>query len=89
MDLGTLPGGIDFSSATDINDVEQVVGQTFTASGRQTAFLWTRQDGMIDLGMVPGHVFSTAAAINRRGVVVGESRGTVCCPSRSAVVWRP
>ncbi len=89
MDLGILPGGIDFSRAAALNDQEQVVGLAITASGRQTAFLWTRQDGMIDLGTLPGHVLSEASAINTRGVVVGVSRGAVCCPSRSAVVWRP
>lgn len=37
------------------------------------AFLWTRQDGIQDLGALPGDVYSEAHGINERCQVVGIS----------------
>jgi len=37
------------------------------------AFLWTRRDGIQDLGTLPGDVTSEAHGINERGQVVGVS----------------
>lgn len=37
------------------------------------AFLWTRKDGIRDLGTLDGDVFSQAFGINARGQVVGVS----------------
>jgi probable HAF family extracellular repeat protein len=70
LDLGTLGGGDDGSTATGINNRGEVVGQ---ASGR--AFLWTPGTGMEDLGSLDGNPGSTsdAAAINDRGQIVGTS----------------
>ena len=68
-DLGTLGGGN--SRAYGINDAGQVVGQSYTASGEERAFLW--QAGvMTDLGTLGGD-YSEACAINNAGQVVGQS----------------
>lgn len=61
-DLGEL-------SPTAINTSGQVVGNI---DGR--AFLWT-PSGRLDLGILPGGTFSSAAAINDLGVVVGTADG--------------
>src|SRR5262249_38278972 len=37
------------------------------------AFLWTRQDGIRDLGTLPGDVYSEALGINTRRQIVGVS----------------
>jgi probable HAF family extracellular repeat protein len=68
-DLGTLPGGTA-STALDINNRGQVVGQSDTASSFP-AVLW--EDGDItNLGTLGGND-SVAWGINDRGQVVGES----------------
>jgi probable HAF family extracellular repeat protein len=41
-DLGTLPGGEDYSTANAINSRGQVVGRSNTASGEYHALLWTK-----------------------------------------------
>jgi probable HAF family extracellular repeat protein len=66
-DLGTLGG--ETSSAVDVNDAGEIVGWSATADGRVRAFLY-REGAMSELP-VPGDG-SFAAAINRRGDVVGS-----------------
>jgi probable HAF family extracellular repeat protein len=85
VDLGTL-GGAD-SVATDINEPGQVVGWSRTASSpsRQRAFLWTRDDGMKDLGSLGAD--SSAAAINDAGKVVGSSLTTPTGAVTHAFLW--
>lgn len=70
-DLGTLGGGM--SSALGINNREQVVGVSGTASGQSHAFL--RQNGvMTDLGTLGG-TNSIAVAINERGRSLATAKG--------------
>ncbi len=67
-DLGTLPGGTR-SFGYGINDRDQVVGVSVTATGHEHVFLWSRQHGMRDLSSVPGG----SPDINNRGQVVGPA----------------
>jgi probable HAF family extracellular repeat protein len=76
--LGTL-GGI-YSQALDINDQEQVVGISTTASGIVRAFIW-QNNQMTDLGG-PEEGECYALAINDPGEVVGY------CNYAGAVIWR-
>jgi probable HAF family extracellular repeat protein len=79
-DLGTLPGG-NRAGATAINDNGQVVGSGTTANHQGHAFLWTKQKGMQDLGILPevetsaaaGIKMSAASDINNQGEIVGIS----------------
>jgi probable HAF family extracellular repeat protein len=100
-DLGTLGGtstsGLPSSEGTGINDVGQVVGEAYTASGAYHAFLWTKlgtsgppsNPQMQDLGTLPGDVTSIAYGINptsSHGVqVVGESDSA--SGQRHAFLW--
>ena len=47
VDLGILPGGGNFSSATGINELGQIVGIGATADGIQHAVRWTPRNGFV------------------------------------------
>ena len=66
-DLGTVVDGALSSYAFGINDINEIVG---TVNGR--AFL-ARGGVSQELGVLPGHAFSDARAINNKGQVVGNS----------------
>jgi probable HAF family extracellular repeat protein len=68
-DLGTIGGY--YSTASDLNQAGQVVGQAGTADGLGQAFLW-ENGTMIDLGTLGG-TYSYAEGINDLGQVVGTS----------------
>jgi len=72
--IGTLPGG-HFSGATDINNVNQVIGYSETAGSLyQHGFLW--QDGVIkdlnDYVSGSGWELWSADAINDGGSIIGR-----------------
>jgi probable HAF family extracellular repeat protein len=78
--LDSLPGGSN-STATGINNAGQIAG--FCDRGGQPtlawhACWWPNPNGVIpvDLGTLPGDTASNASAINRYGVVVGDSSNT-------------
>src|SRR5262249_9804762 len=45
-------------------------------AAQSRAFIWSRRDGMQDLGTLPGGSHSRALAINNRGDVVGNSESS-------------
>jgi probable HAF family extracellular repeat protein len=74
--IGVLPGG-GFSTAYGVNNREEVVGQSSTADS-QHAFLWTREEGMIDLNSrlrnaPPGFAVTIATQINEHGAILGST----------------
>jgi probable HAF family extracellular repeat protein len=73
IDLGDLPGGDNRSYAEGINDNGQVVGWSTIETYGGHAFLWDIDNGMQDLGCLPGGTNSYAEAINNNGQVVGWS----------------
>ncbi len=74
-DLGTLAG--DYTEAWGINDKGQVVGESHVPFGQGSgAFVWTKKDGMNDLGIrAPLHPADYASSvgydINNDSVVMG------------------
>ena len=75
--------GTDSSVALAINDDSAAVGFSNTASSVH-AFVWTRKDGVLDLGTLPGDSGSQALGINRQNEVVGYSSGP---GGVEAVMW--
>ncbi len=84
VDLGSLGGhgggycGLECwqesvgARALDINENGEVIGISTTAKGEVHAFLWSDQDGMIDLGSLGGG-FSMASDLNESGQITGYS----------------
>jgi probable HAF family extracellular repeat protein len=75
IDLGTIGDG-SVTVAADVNDHGAVIGSASFADGSQHPFLWTRKDGMRDLGLMstdPTDAMNSAFEINERGQVVGAS----------------
>ena len=74
-DLGNLggvaPGGGNV--AVHINNRGQVVGESGTADGAPRGFEWSKETGMMDVGVVAGDVSSVALNINDGGDIVGIS----------------
>jgi probable HAF family extracellular repeat protein len=60
--------------AFGINKQGQVVGAGPATDATEHAFLWQASSGMVDLGVLPGDLFSGAISINDSGQVVGTSQ---------------
>jgi probable HAF family extracellular repeat protein len=79
-DLGNLGGTVNIALlgsgtvAFAINNLGQVAGHS-DLPGDQTShpFLWTRQTGMVDLGVLDGDAVGAGLAINNWGDIVGAS----------------
>jgi probable HAF family extracellular repeat protein len=96
-DLGSLGGTSNpailavGNVAFSINNLGQVVGTSaMPGSTRNHPFLWTRETGMQDLGVLEGDVVGAGLAINNRGDVVGASIGPPGAMSGDprAALWR-
>ena len=81
-DLGNLGGTVDptllavGNAALAINNQGQVVGTSATAGNTiHHPFLWTKQTGIQDLGLLDGDMIGAGLAINNQGDVVGASVG--------------
>jgi probable HAF family extracellular repeat protein len=79
-------GGEAWHTPMDINEAGDVAGFSnppgVTGGVFDThAFLWTRDAGIVDLGVLPGDEFSEALGINARRQIVGVSCGDVCHPA--------
>ena len=64
----------DYSSASSVNDVGEVVGVSNTGSAI-VPILWTGKGGVSRIPLLPGDVCGQAAAINKSGHIVGYSSG--------------
>ena len=75
--IGSLGG--DYTVASDINDLGQVVGGSTNTAGVLRPFLWTSKRGMVDLGTLGAGLTGQAVAINNAGQIVGfsETSGVV------------
>ena len=84
-DLGLSAQG-DYSSAQDINDQGDVVGEAnLVPSGKPQAFLW-HGGKMQQLDRLPGGTTCSAQAINRTGVIIGSCDGSGGLGH--GVIWR-
>jgi probable HAF family extracellular repeat protein len=74
-DLGTLKQAGSYSRANGINGSTQVVGFAGPEldSNKSRAFIWSKADGMQDLGTLGGE-YAQAFAINDSGFVTGNSQ---------------
>ncbi|MBI5863615.1 MAG: hypothetical protein HZB38_03720 [Planctomycetes bacterium] len=86
--IGTIPGGARYySQPWDMNDLDQIVGDSVGANGDHEAFLWDPVNGMIGLGDLPGgQTISWANAMNNRTEVVGIS-GSGRAIQGEAFIW--
>jgi probable HAF family extracellular repeat protein len=70
-DLGLMARG-DYSSARDINDNNDIVGEAnLVPKGKPQAFLW-HAGVMKQLPVLPGGIICTAQAINQNDAIVGS-----------------
>jgi probable HAF family extracellular repeat protein len=70
--LGVLPGFEDGSRAYGLNDLGQVVGQSY-GGDRGSAVFWNSDGAMTDLGALLGAVQSSGFDVNNAGTVVGNA----------------
>jgi probable HAF family extracellular repeat protein len=88
-DLGTLGG--ETSDAYGLNNLGQVIGDSLTASGESHPFFWSKEDGLIDIGVIGGidgfNGYSHAQDINDYGEVVGYYRNFNTDAYRHIFLW--
>lgn len=96
-DLGNLGGTVNTAllgvgtTAFVINNQGLIAGQAVLPGNVAFhPFLWTRETGMIDLGVLSGDLVGAALGMNQRGVIVGAS---VSAPGPEtgnprAFIWR-
>jgi probable HAF family extracellular repeat protein len=84
-DLGNLGGSINLAAGINIRG--EVVGGAQSKDGNLHAFLWTKERGMQDLGLLGTDTLTAPTWINNDGQVVGGS-----CPGPTgncrAFLWQ-
>jgi len=83
VDIGNFGGTL--GEPYWMNDRGQVVGYSTLADGNNHAFFWDKKEGLKDLGVMPGGLFSTAFWINNAGEIVGFSDAAI---GLHAVLWK-
>ena len=87
-DLGNL-GGVLNTTPWAINSQGFVVGQSdLTGDNTVHAFTWTKDDGMHDIGTLPGDSASLAFGTNDKGQVTGGSCVDITLSNCRAFLWR-
>ncbi len=66
--------GADYSSAFDINDEGEIVGEANTGAA-MVPFMWNAKGDLSRIPLLPGDSCGQAIAINKHGHVVGYSSG--------------
>lgn len=94
QDLGTLPGGNTYATASGINLWGQVAGSSAFAQGLPGdthAFVWKKREGMHDLGTLGCPDITGANGINLFGQVTGTSTIEPCPGGGQyrAFLWSP
>jgi probable HAF family extracellular repeat protein len=72
--IGTLPGG-STSEGIAINNLGHVTGTATLSTGEGHAFIWTKTDGMRDIGIVREGGTTVGFGINDNDEVVGFTNG--------------
>lgn len=88
--LGDLPGGPHFSGALGVShDGDVIVGFGHAAPNLPRATRWTPQDGMLDLGVIPGSSFtrSTANGVSGDGRITVGRCFNFSGPNQTAFRW--
>lgn len=86
IDLGTLGG--NYSQPYAINEAGQVTGYARTANGRNHAFRWAENTGMVDLTPDDTNQYSYGYEINQDGTVLGAAYNNQT-GRQTVAVWRP
>ena len=89
VDLGVLKNQA-YSRANGINAMGQVVGYSGLQrdSSESSAFIWSNQTGMIDLGTLGGS-YAQANAINDAGFVTGTAQTAAMFATTHAFIYAP
>lgn len=89
--VSTAIGFFHFDGDMDCNDINQAgmaVGSGDISAGLldTRGFKWTVAGGLVQLGVLPGQLISSAASVNESGVIVGVCDGGA---SPRACIWLP
>lgn len=82
-DLGVASGVA--SAARSVNNAGQVTGFFTTAAGQRRAFLWSKEEGMRDLGVTSGYNESIGLEVTEKSEVLGLLFGE---SGKSGAYWK-
>lgn len=78
-----------YGMASGINDAGMMTGISLSAAFDQRATLWSRRDGLIDLGIAPGYAHSQGVAVNNAMQVVVRDVAVEGYARDGAHLWSP